>query len=156
MQPILDPRGFLAVRHFCLKRNRIAEINVPAWPMPTQNTKLTIGYPHITGLLLPQTPTPVTKRYPMRMPSIDINENEIANAIHQDFGGFAASLPLRISFVTSPNSVCLNTNWARWRGSSPVLLELLACCVDINGAIRPPLHRHRLGLSAVQDTSFDS
>jgi hypothetical protein len=52
----------MAVRHFWRKRNKIAEIKVPAWPIPTQNTKFTIGKPHITGFWLPQTPTPVRNR----------------------------------------------------------------------------------------------
>ena len=52
----------MAVPRFWRKRNKIAEIKVPAWPMPTQNTKFTIGKPHITGFWLPQTPTPVRNR----------------------------------------------------------------------------------------------
>ena len=39
-------------------RKRIAEISVPAWPMPTQNTKLTMSKPQPTGWLTPQTPEP--------------------------------------------------------------------------------------------------
>ena len=31
------------VRHFCRNRNRTAEISVPAWPMPTQNTKFVMS-----------------------------------------------------------------------------------------------------------------
>jgi hypothetical protein len=50
------------VRHFCRNRNRIALISVPAWPMPIQNTKFTIGQPQPTGMLLPHTPTPVKTR----------------------------------------------------------------------------------------------
>jgi len=50
------------VRHFCRKRKRMALISVPAWPMPIQKTKLTIGQPQPTGELLPHTPTPVKIR----------------------------------------------------------------------------------------------
>jgi len=49
-------------RQFWRKRKSTAEINVPAWPMPTQNTKLMMGKPHAMGWLLPHTPTPVAKR----------------------------------------------------------------------------------------------
>ena len=49
-------------RQFWRKRNSTAEISVPAWPMPTQNTKLMMGKPQAMGWLLPQTPTPVAKR----------------------------------------------------------------------------------------------
>ena len=59
---IASAKRLMLVRHCWRNRNRIAEINVPAWPIPTQNTKFTIGQPQKTGLLLPQTPTPVTIR----------------------------------------------------------------------------------------------
>ena len=52
----------IEVRQFCLVRKRMAEIRVPAWPIPIQNTKLTMGQPHMTRLVLPQTPTPVDTR----------------------------------------------------------------------------------------------
>ena len=37
----------------------MAEISVPAWPMPTQNTKLMMSNAQKTGLVLPQAPMPV-------------------------------------------------------------------------------------------------
>ena len=39
----------------------MAEMSVPAWPMPTQNTKLMMSKAQKTGLVLPQAPMPVTK-----------------------------------------------------------------------------------------------
>ena len=36
----------------------MAEINVPAWPIPIHQTKLTIAKPQSTGILMPQMPTP--------------------------------------------------------------------------------------------------
>jgi hypothetical protein len=56
---IASAKRLIEVRQFCRNRKRIAEISVPAWPMPTQNTKLTMSKPQPTGLLLPQTPTPI-------------------------------------------------------------------------------------------------
>ena len=50
------------VRHFCRNRNRIAEISVPAWPIPIQNTKFVMSQAQPTGLLLPHTPMPVVTR----------------------------------------------------------------------------------------------
>ena len=50
------------VRHFWRSRHRIAEMSVPAWPMPIQNTKLTMGHAQLTGVRWPQTPTPVDTR----------------------------------------------------------------------------------------------
>ena len=53
----------MEVRHFWRKSRRIAEIRVPAWPMPTQNTKFVMSNAQPTVRLRPQTPMPVTKRY---------------------------------------------------------------------------------------------
>jgi hypothetical protein len=49
-------------RHFWRIRSRMAEIRVPAWPIPIHQTKLTMANPQPTGMLIPQTPTPTTKR----------------------------------------------------------------------------------------------
>ena len=40
----------------------MAEISVPAWPMPIHQTKLTMAKPQPTGMLMPQMPTPFTNR----------------------------------------------------------------------------------------------
>src|SRR3954470_18103278 len=53
----------MLVRHFCRNRNRIAEISVPAWPMPTQKTKLVMSKAQPTVRLRPQTPMPVRISY---------------------------------------------------------------------------------------------
>jgi len=55
-------KRLMLVRHFWRSRKRIAEISVPACPMPTQNTKLTMSKPHPTGTWSPHTPTPVVTR----------------------------------------------------------------------------------------------
>jgi hypothetical protein len=47
-------KRLMLVRHFCRSRKRIAEISVPAWPIPTQNTKLTMAQPQKTGLFSPR------------------------------------------------------------------------------------------------------
>ena len=49
----------MALRQRLRNRKRIAEISVPAWPMPTQNTKLMMSKAQKTGLLLPQAPMPL-------------------------------------------------------------------------------------------------
>ena len=46
-------------RHLRKTSRRIAEMNVPAWPMPIHQTKLMIANPHATGTLTPQMPTPL-------------------------------------------------------------------------------------------------
>jgi len=52
----------IEVRHFWRSRHRIAEISVPACPIPIQKTKLTMSHAQLTGLRCPQTPTPVATR----------------------------------------------------------------------------------------------
>src|ERR1700746_3611837 len=46
----------MEVLHFCRKSSRMAEINVPACPMPTQNTKFVMSKAHPTLLFSPQMP----------------------------------------------------------------------------------------------------
>ena len=38
----------------------MAEISVPAWPIPIHQTKLTMAKPQPMGILMPQIPTPLT------------------------------------------------------------------------------------------------
>ncbi len=52
----------MEVRHCCRKSRRMAEISVPAWPIPIHHTKLMIAKPHPTGIWMPQIPTPTAKR----------------------------------------------------------------------------------------------
>ena len=37
----------------------MAEISVPAWPIPIHQTKLTIAKPQAAGMRMPQMPTPL-------------------------------------------------------------------------------------------------
>jgi hypothetical protein len=50
------------VRQSCRKSSRIAEISVPAWPMPIHQTKLMMSNAQPTGMLLPQIPMPFMSR----------------------------------------------------------------------------------------------
>ena len=50
----------MELRHFWFSSNRIAEIKVPAWPIPIHHTKLVMAKPHITGVRKPQIPGPST------------------------------------------------------------------------------------------------
>ncbi len=36
---IASAKRLIVVRHFCWRRSRIAEMNVPAWPIPIHHTK---------------------------------------------------------------------------------------------------------------------
>src|SRR2546426_12344588 len=47
------------VRQRCRKRNRIAEMSVPAWPIPIQKTKFVMSNAQPTVELSPHVPIPV-------------------------------------------------------------------------------------------------
>src|ERR1019366_6485912 len=55
---IASANRLIEFRHVCLNSSRIAEISVPAWPMPIHHTKLMIANPHAPGIVPPQMPTP--------------------------------------------------------------------------------------------------
>ena len=59
---IASAKRLIDVRHSWRSSSRIAEISVPAWPMPIHQTKLMMANPQATGTLLPQMPTPLTTR----------------------------------------------------------------------------------------------
>src|SRR5512141_200351 len=46
---IASAKRLIEVRHVCRSRRRIAEISVPAWPMPIHHTKLRMSNPQPTG-----------------------------------------------------------------------------------------------------------
>ena len=60
---IASAERLIDVRHFWRNSSRIAEMSVPAWPMPIQKTKFVMSNAHPTSLLRPHTPMPVAKRY---------------------------------------------------------------------------------------------
>jgi hypothetical protein len=59
---IASAKRLIEVRHCCFSSSRIAEISVPAWPIPIHQTKLMMSKPQPTGTLLPQIPIPVVSR----------------------------------------------------------------------------------------------
>ena len=59
---IASAKRLIDVRQSCLSSSRIAEISVPAWPMPIHQTKLMMSNAQPTGMLLPQMPMPFRNR----------------------------------------------------------------------------------------------
>ena len=59
---IASAKRLIELRQGWRSSSRIAEISVPAWPMPIHQTKLTISNPQPTGWLTPQMPMPLTSR----------------------------------------------------------------------------------------------
>src|ERR1700733_4590842 len=55
---IASAKRLIELRQPCLNSSRIAEISVPAWPMPIHQTKLIIAKPQATGWVIAQMPTP--------------------------------------------------------------------------------------------------
>src|SRR5215470_10875281 len=60
---IASDSRLIDVRQPCSNRYRIAEMNVPAWPIPIHHTKLMIANAYATGMLTPHTPMPVATVY---------------------------------------------------------------------------------------------
>src|ERR1700761_4113155 len=55
---IASAKRLMELRQVCLNSSRMAEISVPAWPIPIHHTKLIIANPHAPGMVTPQMPTP--------------------------------------------------------------------------------------------------
>src|SRR6266571_8322387 len=51
---IASAERLIDVRHFCRSKYKIAEISVPACPIPIQKTKLVMSHAQPTGMLFPQ------------------------------------------------------------------------------------------------------
>ena len=58
---IASANRLIELRQVCLNNSRMAEISVPAWPIPIHHTKLTMAKPQPTGMSRPQMPTPFKK-----------------------------------------------------------------------------------------------
>jgi hypothetical protein len=80
----------MALRQRARRRNKMAEISVPAWPMPTQKTKLMMPKPHATGRLLPQVPMPKYSVQPMQKVPMASAVMVTARATYQARGGRCA------------------------------------------------------------------
>src|SRR4029077_6187099 len=70
-------------RHFWFSKNRMAEIKVPAGPIQTHQTKLTMAKPQPMGMLMPQIPTPLMISQARATVRIITKLNEIANPATQ-------------------------------------------------------------------------
>ena len=58
---IASAKRLMELRQVCLKSSRMAEISVPAWPIPIHQTKLMMAKPQATGCVMAQMPTPLRK-----------------------------------------------------------------------------------------------
>src|SRR5688500_19350556 len=95
---IASAARLIDVRHVWRKRKRIAEMSVPACPIPIQNTKVVMSHDQPTGTLSPQTPIPsqkshetATPRRPRRAPEGMKNAHQ-PSGVRPSTGGATASV----------------------------------------------------------------
>ena len=69
-----------------LSSSRIAEISVPAWPIPIHHTKFVIANPQATGMLMPQTPTPLANSTATASRNSSSSDNPTAKPANQKTG----------------------------------------------------------------------
>ena len=103
---IASAKRLIDVRQPCLSSSRIAEISVPAWPMPIHQTKLMIAKPQPTGMLTPQMPVPFQQQPGHRHPEHP-HEQEAdrrRRRTRRSAAGVSRTTPLILS-VIEPN-VC--------------------------------------------------
>src|SRR5207253_2061764 len=84
------------VRHLCRSKYKMAEMKVPACPIPIQKTKLVMSHAQPTGLLSPQVPTPVEIWYPRQnRPNIAIEPVMLKQTHHQRGAGCSTTPEMR-------------------------------------------------------------
>src|SRR5688572_27913290 len=109
---IASAARLIEVRHFCRSRNKIAEISVPAWPIPIQNTKLVISHAQATGIINPHTPTPVEIRYVTHTAPISMMKKLGMKASHHQRGVLPSATPAMWSEI-QPIDRRLSTSGSR-------------------------------------------
>ena len=80
---IASAKRLIDVRQSCLSSSRIAEMSVPAWPIPIHQTKLMIAKPQPIGTLTPQMPVPFSSSHVMDISSIIVSMNPTARPKNQ-------------------------------------------------------------------------
>src|SRR6266508_3671821 len=83
---IASAERLIEVRHFWRKRKRIAEMSVPACPIPTQNTKFVMSHAQPTGTLRPQMPIPSQKSHETATPRRLRSARDGMKKSHQPIG----------------------------------------------------------------------
>src|SRR5437870_4571302 len=75
-------KRLIELRHDWRSSRRMAEIRVPACPIPIHHTKLTMAKPQPIGIVTPQMPVPRTNKYPMAYSIIIVSRNITPNPIN--------------------------------------------------------------------------
>ena len=95
---IASAKRLIEFRQLCRRRRRIAEMSVPACPMPIHQTKQMMSQPQPTGMLFPQTPMPVMKRFVTAKRKTFRRAKPTANPPSHHFGVF-------VSFVVTASLI---------------------------------------------------
>ena len=96
---IASAARLIDVRQCCRNSIRMAEISVPAWPMPIHQTKLMIAKPQPTGLLTPQMPVPLNSRYVSATSNSCRMAKPIKNPMNQLKGVRPVMIPVILSEI---------------------------------------------------------
>ena len=102
---IASAKRLMELRHFCLNNKRMAEINVPAWPIPIHQTKLMMANPQATGIVMAQMPVP------FRNSQVTATSNSIAmlpaSAKPKNHpSGVCGVSTMRVNFSVTERNVC--------------------------------------------------
>src|SRR5580692_10556274 len=97
---IASAKRLIELRHVCLNSSRIAEISVPAWPIPIHHTKLMMANPHAPGWVTPQMPTPLRNSQVSAMTTSVATPPATVRPPNQPIGVFEVSTMPAIFWVT--------------------------------------------------------
>src|ERR1035437_4948284 len=97
---IASAKRLIELRHVCLNNSRMAEISVPAWPIPIHHTKLMMAKPHAPGIVMPQMPTPFRNSHVSAITSMVAMPPATASPPNQPHGVFDVSTMPAIFCVT--------------------------------------------------------
>ncbi len=83
----------------------MAEISVPAWPIPIHHTKFTMANPHATGMVMAQMPTPFRNSQVTATSSMTVTPPASAKPKNQPSGVCGVST-IRDSLSVTERNVC--------------------------------------------------
>ena len=95
-------KRLIELRQDCRNNSRMAEISVPACPIPIHHTKFTMAKPHPIGMVTPQMPTPRTNKYPTAIQHHHREQKRDAEAEEPTIGRGAGEDDRAILSVTVP------------------------------------------------------
>ena len=130
---IASANRLIEVRQACLKSSRMAEIRVPAWPIPIHHTKFVMSKAQPTGMLLPQMPMPwTTAPAELRTTLARLNTKQLVERCAR-FHTAPATSPVGAARRT------LRLLARRWQALTTEIVELDAVLDDLTAELAPTL-----------------